>query len=113
MWKNNVIVVNMNPVPEVKKVKVAVLISNQVMPNSTEEKHFPEFQELERFNHSSSLGCLKRSIVRFQRMIEKNRPNKQHISRPASGTLTVEEMHSAEEVIIKSVQYWYFGKEIH
>jgi len=45
--------------------------------------------------------------------LKKNRPNKQHILRPASGTLTVEEMRSAEEVIIKSVQYWYFGKEIH
>ena len=45
-------------------------------------------------------------------MIEKNRSNKQHNSRPVSGPPTVEEMRSAEEVIIKSVQYWYFGKEI-
>ena len=55
---------------------------------------------------------LKRSIVRVQRMIEKNRPNKQHISRRVSGPPTVEEMRSTEEVIIKSVQYWYFQKEI-
>ena len=76
-------VVNMNPVPdlnpedeEVKKIKTAVLVSNQVITKSTEVKHFPEFLELERFNHSSSFGRLKRSIVRIQRMIEKNHPNK-------------------------------------
>jgi len=66
--------VNTNPVPdlnpedeEVKRVKAAVLISNQIMPNCTEAKYFPEFLELERFNYSSSLGRLKRSIVRIQR----------------------------------------------
>ena len=57
---------NVDPVPdlspedaEVKKVKTAVLISNQVTPQSKEEKTFPEVLELDRFNHSSSLGRLK------------------------------------------------------
>ena len=87
-WKDDV---NTNPVPdlspedeEVKKVKTAVLITDQVMPNRTEAKYFSEFLELERFNHSSSLGRLKRSIVRIQRMIEKNLPNKFPFSRLAS-----------------------------
>lgn len=113
------IVVNSDPVPdlspedaEVKKVKSAVLISYQVRPKNKEEKAFPEVLELERFTHSSSLSRLKRSIVHIQRMIEKNRPNKQYNSRPVSGPPTVEEMRVAEEVIFKSVQFWYFGKEI-
>jgi len=45
-------------------------------------------------------------------MIEKNRPNKQYNIRPIAGPPTVEEMRLAEEVILKSVQFWYFGKEI-
>lgn len=112
------IVVNSDPVPdlspedaEVKKVKTAVLISNQVRPENKGEKAFPEVLELERFTHSSSLSRLKRSIVRIQRLIERNRPNKQYNSRLVSGPPTVEEMHVAE-VIFKSVQFWYFGKEI-
>ena len=47
LWENNVSVVNMNPVPdlnpedeEVKKVKTAVLVSNQVMAKSTERNIF-------------------------------------------------------------------------
>ena len=113
------IVVNSDPVPhlshgdtEIKKVQTSVLISNQVIPKNKEEKAFPEVLELEHFTHSSSLSRLKRSIVRIQRMIEKNRPNKQYNSRPVSGPPTVEEMRVAEEVIFKSVQFWYFGKEI-
>lgn len=73
-------VADLNPKDEeVKKVKAAVLISNEVMQNSTEAEYFPEFLALEHFNHSLSLKRLKRSIVRIHRMIEKNRPNKQHI----------------------------------
>ena len=119
LWETDVIVVNSDPVPdlspedaEVKKVKSAVLISYQVRPKNKEKKAFPEVLELERFTHSSSLSRLKRSIVHIQRMIEKNRPNKQYNSRPVSGPPTVEEMRVAEEVIFKSVQFWYFGKEI-
>jgi len=119
LWETDAIVVNLDPVPdlspeeaEVKKVNTAVLISNQVRPENKEEKAFPEVLELERFTHSSSLSRLKRSIVRIQRLIERNRPNKQYNSRPVSGPPTVEEMHVAEEVIFKSVQFWYFGKEI-
>ena len=87
-WKDDV---NTNPVPdlspedeEVKKVKTAVLITDQVMPNRTEAKYFPEFLEWERFNHSSSLGLLKYT--------EKNRANKLPFSRLASSPPTVEEM---------------------
>ena len=83
---------SVDPVPdlnpedaEVKKVKTAVLISNQVTPQSKEEKAFPEVLELDRFNHSPSLGRLKRSIVRIQRMVEKKRPNKQYNTRPIAG----------------------------
>ena len=113
------IVENADPVPdfnhedaEVKKVKTAVLISNQVTPQSKEEKTFPEVLELDQFNHSSSLGRLKRSIVCIQRMIEKKNPNKKYNPRPIAGPPTVEEMHLAEEVILKSLQFGYFSKEI-
>ena len=118
-WEKDVIVENADPVPdlnpqdaEVKKVKTAVLISNHVTSQSKEEETFPEVLELDRFSHSSSLGYLKRSIVRIQRMIEKNRANKQYNTRPIAGPPTLEEMRLAEEVILKSVQFWYFGKEI-
>ena len=92
MWEKDVIVENADPVPdlnsedaEVKKVKTAVLISSLVTPQSKQEKTVPEVLELDRFSHSSSLGRLKRSIVRIQRMIEKNRPNKQYHTRPIAG----------------------------
>ena len=119
LWEKDMIVENADPVPdfnhedaEVKKVKTAVLISNQVTPQSKEEKTFPEVLELDQFNHSSSLGRLKRSIVCIQRMIEKKHPNKKYNPRPIAGPPTVEEMHLAEEVILKSLQFGYFGKEI-
>ena len=119
LWEKDVTVENVDPVPdlspedaEVKKVKTAVLISNQVTPQSKEEKTFPEVLELDRFNHSSSLGRLKRSIVHIQRMIERKRPNKQYNTRPIAGPPTVEEMRLAEEVILKALQFGYFDKEI-
>ena len=119
LWEKDVTVENVDLVPdlspedaEVKKVKTAVLISNQVTPQSKEEKTFPEVLELDRFHHSSSLGRLKRSIVRIQRMIEKKRPNKQYNTRPIAGPPTVEEMRLADEVILKSLQFGYFGEEI-
>ena len=119
LWEKDVTVENVDLVPdlspedaEVKKVKTAVLISNQVTPQSKEEKTFPEVLESDRFHHSSSPGRLKRSIVRIQRMIEKKRPNKQYNTRPIAGPPTVEEMRLADEVILKSLQFGYFGKEI-
>lgn len=45
-------------------------------------------------------------------MIGRNRPNKQYNTRPITGAPTVEEMVLAEEVILKSVQYWNFAEEI-
>lgn len=103
--------VNTNPVQnldhedtEVKKVKAAVLILNGVV---LKEK---ETRILKRLSHWSSFIRLKRSIVNIQRMIGRNRPNKQY--RPITGAPTVEEMVLAEEVILKSVQYWNFAEEI-
>ena len=91
--------------PEVKKCKVTALIANYEATKWKEEKLFPKVLELERFNHSSALDRLKRSTVLIQRMIEKNRPKKQYNKRPVAGPPKVEEMYSAEEVILKSVQF--------
>ena len=98
--------------PEVKKCKATALIAKHEVTKWKEEKLFPKVLELERFNHSSAFDRLKRSIVSIQRMIEKIRPYKQYNKRPVAGPPTVEEMHLAEEVILKSVQLRYFEKEI-
>ena len=119
LWESSVTVVNTSPVPnldpkvaEIKKVKAAVLISNGVVPKEKEKRIFPVVLELKHFSHSSSFIQLKRSIVNIQRMIERNRPNKQCNTRHVTGPPTVEEMVLAEEVILKSVQYWNFTEEI-
>ena len=45
-------------------------------------------------------------------MIERNRPNQQFNWRPVSGPPLVKEMCLAEEIILKSVQFWNFNEEI-
>ena len=118
LWENNVTILNSNPLPdldpedaEVRKEKSVALISNKVSCQGKEPNTFPKVLEQERFNHSS-LSRLKRNIVRIQRMIEKNRPNQQFNWRPVSGPPMVKEMRLAEEIILKSVQFWNFNEEI-
>ena len=119
LWENNVTILNSNPLPdldpedaEVRKEKSVSLISNKVSYQGKEPNSFPKVLEQERFKHSSSLSRLKRNIVLIQRMIEKNRPNQQFNWRPVSGPPMVKEMCLAEEVILKSVQFWNFNEEI-
>ena len=45
-------------------------------------------------------------------MIEQNGSKKQYNTRPVTGSPKMEEMVLAEEVILKSVQYWNFIEEI-
>ena len=78
LWKNQVSEVNHDPAPdlnpedpEVKKCKATALIASNEVTKWKEEKLFPKVLELKRFNHSSALDRLKRSIVSIQRMIEK------------------------------------------
>lgn len=120
LWESEVPVISLDQVAdlqheedvEVKKPKSTVCISSHEETESEEKESFPSFLEPERFRHWSSLIRLKRSIVRLQRIIEQKRPNKQFITRPITGPLTVDELRLAEEVILKSVQFEHFGKEI-
>ena len=112
-------ILNSNPLPdldpedaEVRKEISVALISNKVSYRGKEPNSFPKVLEQERFKHSSSLSCLKRNIVLIQRMIEKNRTNQQFNWRPFSGPPMVKEMCLAEEIILKSVQFWNFNEEI-
>ena len=97
---------------EVRKEKSVALFSNKVSYQGKEPNSFPKVLEQERFKHSSSLSRLKRNIVLIQRMIEKNRTNQQFNWRPVSGPPMVKEMCLAEEIILKSVQFWNFNEEI-
>ena len=113
LWENNVTIQNSNPLPdldpedaEVRKGKAVALISKKVSYQGKERNTFPKVLEQECFNHSSSLSRLKRNIVLIQRMIEKNRHNQQFNWRPNSGPPMVKEMCMAEELILKSVQFW-------
>lgn len=119
LWRNHVSVVNHDPVSdlssedtEVKKCEASTLISKHVVPLRKEAKLYPKVLEVERFDLSSALNHMQRSIVLIQRMIERNRPNKQHNNRPVAGPPTVEEMCLAEDVILKSLQFGYFNEEI-
>ena len=76
---------------------------NEVSPRAFEPK---------RFDHVSSLNRLKQAVVRIQRMIERQRPNKEYNWRPKDGPPLVEELNQAEKVIIKAVQQHHFREEI-
>ena len=119
LWENNVTILNSNPLPyldpedaEVRKEKSVALISKKVSCQGKEPNTFPKVLEQERFNHSPSLSPLKRNVVLIQRMIKRNRPNQQFNWRPVSGPPMVKEMCLAEEIFLKSVQFWNFKEEI-
>lgn len=119
LWESEVPVISLDQVAdlqhedvEVKKPKSTVCISSHEETKSEEKESSHSILEPERFRHSSSLIRLKRSIVRIQRMIEQRRPNRQFNTRPNTGPPSVEELRLAEEVILKSVQFEHFGKEI-
>lgn len=119
LWENNVTILSSNPLPdldpedaEVRKEKSVALISNKVSCQGKEPNTFPKVLEQERFNHSPSLSPLKRNIVLIQRRIERNCPNQQFNWRPVSGPPMVKEMCLAEEIFLKSVQFWNFKEEI-
>ena len=94
LWRKEIPIENRNPTvqldpqdTEVRKNTASVLtLTKQNESASTpKDRVSPEGLEAERFNHSSSLPRLKRSIVRIQRMIENRRSNKQYNWRPADG----------------------------
>jgi phage-related protein len=99
---------------EVRKNTASVLMSKNKNESVTTSTHkvFPKSLDPDRFSHSSVLSCLKRSIVRIQRMIERRRPNKQYNWRPVTGPPTVKELKDAETSIYRSLQRQHFGPEI-
>ena len=64
------------------------------------------------FERVSSFNRLKRAIVRIQRMIEMQRPNKKHNWRPKEGPSLVDELNQTEKLIIKGTQQHHFREEI-
>ncbi len=95
---------------EVKREKTSVLISD-----IRSREHPPNILELDRFKNSSSLQGLKKGIACIQRVVKKLERKKEAGKKDgdtADVRISVDQLRRAEVVILRSLQFHYFGDEI-